>query len=131
MISEKGLTGEHMPVKIRTFHENTEEDRKIGKVVLVHMLGRFCHLIFSKGDTMENRIVSFSHSAKKEILKAFNMEVDQVTGCLIEKNNPSKLVLSPDGDPVENTHFAGLKKGSLEVIKSDINSLIKLSDTLK
>ena len=79
---------------------------------------------------MKNRIVTFSQSSREEILKAFNMEVDPATACLIEKENPKKFVLSPSGEPVESRYFAGLKKGSLEVIKSDINSLIKLSDTL-
>lgn len=78
---------------------------------------------------MENRIVTFSQSAKAEILNTFNLRIDQLTGYLVD--NQGKIVSSPDGDPVEARHFAGLKKGSLEVIKSDINSLIKLSDTLK
>lgn len=78
---------------------------------------------------MANRIVTFAHSVKEEVLKAFNLKADPKTGCLVDSQN--KIVLSPDGDLVENAHFAGLKKGSLQVIKSDINSLIKLSDTLK
>ncbi|MDD5130455.1 MAG: hypothetical protein PHS66_05345 [Candidatus Omnitrophica bacterium] len=77
---------------------------------------------------MKNRIVTFSQAAKTEILDAFNLKVDQATGYLID--GQGKIVSSPDGDPVEGRHFAGLKKGSLEIIKSDINSLIKLSDTL-
>lgn len=78
---------------------------------------------------MENRIVTFSLSAKEEVLKAFNLKTDKITGYLVDSQN--KPVLSPNGDIVESSDFAGLKKGSLEVIKSDINSLIKLSDKLK
>ncbi len=80
---------------------------------------------------MKKRIITFSRSARKGILAAFNMKVNPETGCIVEQTAPSRNVLTPDGEAVEFTNFAGFKKGSIEVIKSDITSLIKLSDTLK
>ena len=80
---------------------------------------------------MKKRIITFSQAAKKEVLAAFNMKVNPETGCIVEQNTPSRNVLTPDGQVVEFANFAGFKKGSIEVIKSDITSLIKLSDALK
>lgn len=80
---------------------------------------------------MKKRVITFSRSAKNGILAAFNMQVNPETRCVVEKQDPSRNVLTPDGETVEFANFAGFKKGSLEVIKSDITSLIKLSDALK
>ncbi|MDD2680265.1 MAG: hypothetical protein PHO03_05670 [Candidatus Omnitrophica bacterium] len=78
-----------------------------------------------------SKIITFSESAKAEILDSFNMAVNLETGYIVEKNNSQKIVLSPEGDPLEFRNFAGIKKGSLVFVKSDITSLINLSDTLK
>ena len=78
-----------------------------------------------------SKIITFSESAKAEILDSFNMAVNHETGYIVEKNNSQKIVLSPEGDPLEFKSFAGIKKGSLVFVKSDITSLIDLSDALK
>lgn len=72
----------------------------------------------------------FDKSAKQFILSAFDKAVDE-SGFIIEKSDPSQRVLAQDGQEVEEKDFAGIKKGSEVFIKSDIISLIKLSDSLK
>lgn len=77
-----------------------------------------------------SKIITFDKSAKTEILNSFNMIVNQ-DGYIVEKDNPQKIAISPEGDPLELKNFAGIMKGSLVFMRSDINSLINLSDTLK
>lgn len=76
-----------------------------------------------------SKIITFDNSAKTEILNSFNMTVKD--GYIVEKDNPQKIVISPEGDPLEFSKFAGIKKGSLVFMRSDITSLINLADTLK
>ena len=76
------------------------------------------------------KIITFDKSAKREILNQFDIAVDPGTNCLIEKDS-GKTAVSPEGDSIELSRFAGMKKGSLIFVKSDINSIIKLYDSLK
>jgi len=77
-----------------------------------------------------SKIITFDNSAKTKILESFNMTINQ-NGYIVEKDNPLKIVISPEGDPLELKKFAGIKKGSLVFMRSDITSLINLSDALK
>lgn len=76
------------------------------------------------------KIITFDSSAKTEILNSFNMAVNH-DGYIVEKSNLHKIVLSPEGEPLELKNFAGIKKGSLVFVKCDIPSLINFSDTFK
>ena len=76
------------------------------------------------------KIITFDVSAKAYILGLFGLSKDQ-DGYLVEKENPAQRVLSSSGEPITAKQFAGLKKGSLIVIKSDLPSLIDLSDQLE
>ena len=75
-------------------------------------------------------IVTFDKSARKFVLESFNKTTDE-EGYIVEKYNPKQRVLSPDGDKISEIEFAGVKKGSEVFIKSDLLSIIELSDTLQ
>jgi len=73
--------------------------------------------------------ITFEKSAKRQILGFFGLTVND-QGFIIEENSRKK-VCSPEGDHLQLEDFAGFKNGSMVFIKSDITSLISLSDALK
>jgi len=75
------------------------------------------------------KTITFSSSAKKFILEAFDKAINS-DGYIVEKSNPQQKVLAPDGEPIILDDFAGVKKGSEVFIKSDLISLMKLCDEL-
>jgi hypothetical protein len=75
---------------------------------------------------MENCVLTFDESMKKEILSIFGKTVDN-DGLIVEKDNPSQKVLSEDGQEVNIKEFGGIKKGSEIFIKNDLISLMRLS----
>lgn len=75
-------------------------------------------------------VITFDKSARKFVLASFNKTTDD-EGYIVEKSNPKQRVLSPDGEEVKETEFAGVKKGSEVFIKSDLMSIIELSDKLQ
>lgn len=75
-------------------------------------------------------IIIFDNSAREFILESFN-KITNKEGYIVEKSNPAQKVLSPDGEPIKETEFAGVKKGSEVFIKSDLLSIIELSDKLQ
>ncbi len=77
----------------------------------------------------EKNIITFSPELKKEILDIFDKTVDE-EGYIVEKGNPSEKVLTPDGEELKLKNFAGVTKGSLMFVKSDLVSLIKLHDKI-
>ena len=77
-----------------------------------------------------NNVITFDSDVKKEILSIFGKSVDK-DGFLVDNDDPTRRVLSAEGEPVKLREFAGIKKGSLIFVKSDIISLIKLSDELQ
>jgi hypothetical protein len=74
-----------------------------------------------------DKIITFSREVKEDILRFFDKGVDG-EGYIIEKDTGQKVL--SDGEPLEFDNFAGIKKGSLVFIKSDINSLIELVDSI-
>jgi hypothetical protein len=74
-----------------------------------------------------NNVITFDAEFKEKILEAFGKTTDQ-EGYVVEKNNSAQRILTPDGEPLLSKDFVGIRKGSLVFIKSDINSLIDLSD---
>ena len=77
---------------------------------------------------MVNKI-TFTKGNKNFVLDAFDKTVDK-DGFLVEKTNQKQRVLAPDGNEVSIDEFAGFRKGSEVVIKSDILSLIELCDSI-
>jgi len=74
--------------------------------------------------------ITFDKSARQDILKMFNKDVD-AEGYIVEKDNPTQRVLSPDGEEVKLNQFVAVAKGSQLFFKSDLLSLLKLSDKVK
>ena len=72
-------------------------------------------------------LISFEKNAKLEILDALNKAIDS-EGYIIEKNKPNQRVFATDGDCIEVQDLAAITSGSLEFVKNDIDSLIKLAD---
>ncbi|MBI3322452.1 MAG: hypothetical protein HYZ94_02085 [Candidatus Omnitrophica bacterium] len=79
---------------------------------------------------MEQKIITFDNSLKIDILKAFSLDVDS-EGYVVEGNNRTQRVLTPNGDPVRLEKFAGIQRGSLLFFEADLPSLIDLADRLK
>lgn len=75
-------------------------------------------------------IITFDESAKLYILDVLKITTDK-ENYIIEKDNPEQRILTPDGEEIAINDFAGVRKGSLAFIKSDLNSIISLSDYLK
>ncbi len=79
---------------------------------------------------MTKNTILFENTAKEEILSFFNKVVNK-EGFIVEKGDRRQKVLAEDGTFIELQEFAGIENGSEIFIKSDIVSLIKLSDRLK
>lgn len=74
-------------------------------------------------------IITFEKSAKEVILSFFDKIVDD-EGFIVEKDDPTQRVLTPDGEEVSLEEFAGIRKGSEIFIKSNLPSMIELADQL-
>lgn len=74
--------------------------------------------------------IKFDASAKDFILDTFDKTTDS-EGYIVEKDNPIQRVLTPDGEEIKREELASIRKGSERYIKSDLPSLIKLSDELE
>jgi len=79
---------------------------------------------------MSIKTIVVDDSAKGEILEMFGKTVDK-NGYIVEKNDPTQRVLSPEGDEMTLNRFAGITKGSLAFVRSDIISLMNLSDRVQ
>jgi len=79
---------------------------------------------------METRKVTFDSDSKNYVLDILGKTVD-MNNYIVEKNDPSQHVFSPNGEPVTLDDFAGVIKGSLVFVKKDLPSIIELADKLK
>jgi len=73
--------------------------------------------------------ITFDASSKQEILSCFGKTTDQ-EGYIIEVENPTQRVITPDGEDITIEEFAGIRNGSEIYIKSDLPSLIELIDII-
>lgn len=74
-------------------------------------------------------VITFDKSARRAILDLFDKSIDQER-FIVEKDNPNFRITTVDGEPLELSQFAGIRKGSEIYIKSDLVSLIDLIDAL-
>ena len=72
-------------------------------------------------------VITFDDSAKEYILELLGKTLDD-EGYIVEKNDPTVRVLSPDGEEIHISEFGGVMKGSEMFIKDDIVSLMRLKD---
>ena len=82
------------------------------------------------GEEQMSITVAFDESLKKEILESFNKTVDE-DGFIVEASDPTQKVLTPKGEDIRLTEFAGIKKGSENFIKGDLISLIEFAENEK
>lgn len=73
---------------------------------------------------MENILLTFDETTKKDILEIFNFGVDD-DGYLIDKKNSTRL-LSIDQKEIKFENLAGMTPGSIHLYDSDISSIIRL-----
>jgi hypothetical protein len=76
-------------------------------------------------------VITFDTSVKLDVLDIFGLVTDQ-GGYLMQKDSPGKYYTDERGH-IHIDDFAGVmgKNGKLIVIRSDIGSLIELSDEFK
>jgi hypothetical protein len=72
-----------------------------------------------------NKTITFDSQLAKTILDYLNMTVNEEE-YIVEKDDPTKKVLTIDGECVKLEEFAGFYRGYL--IKSDVISLMRLAD---
>ena len=75
--------------------------------------------------SLQEGIITFDANLKSEILSCFGKTVDD-SGYIVERDDPSQRVLTPNGEDVTLDEFAGIRKGSEIFIKADLPSLIEL-----
>lgn len=73
--------------------------------------------------------ITYGKEYKKEILDKAGLTIGK-DGYLFDKktNRPAKDI---NGELIKFSQFAGFKKGSIQYIKSDVASLIKLSKAMR
>ena len=73
--------------------------------------------------------ITFDASARDFILDAFGKKAHG--GFVVEKAKPDQKVLTPRGEEIAESEFAGVRKGSAVFLKSDIVSLIEAAEAMK
>jgi len=74
--------------------------------------------------------ITFSELASKDILELYGKSIDD-EGFIVEKDNPSQRVLTPNGEEIPLKEWGGIRKGSEAFIKKDTFSLIELAKKLE
>lgn len=75
-----------------------------------------------------NTRITFEKSAADFVLDCFGKKVKE--GYVVEKTAPSQRVLTPRGEDIPVSEFAGIRKGSAIFVKSDIVSLIEAAEAM-
>ncbi len=75
---------------------------------------------------MKQTKIFFDKSSQDFVLSIFNKSIDD-EGFIVEKNNTSQRVLTPEGHEITKNELAVIKKGSEKFIAGDLTSLMKLS----
>lgn len=73
--------------------------------------------------------ITFNESARKDILELYGKSTDD-EGFIVEKDNPSQRVLTPNGEEINVKEWGGIRKSSEAFIKNDTFSLIELAKKL-
>jgi hypothetical protein len=74
-------------------------------------------------------VITFEKSAKELILSFFDKTIDE-EGFIVETDDRTQRVITPDGEEITLDEFAGIRKGSEIFIKSDLPSVIELVDKI-
>ncbi|MFZ2641645.1 MAG: hypothetical protein WA117_11655 [Verrucomicrobiia bacterium] len=73
--------------------------------------------------------ITFDSSAREFVLDAFGKTVRE--GFVVEKATPTQKVLTPRGEEIPVADFAGVRKGSVIFVKTDIVSLVETAESIK
>lgn len=76
-----------------------------------------------------NLRVTFDESARDFVLGAFGKTI--ADGFVVEKCNKRQRVLTPRGEDLPASEFAGIRRGSTIFVKSDIVSLIEAAKAIE
>ena len=74
--------------------------------------------------------ITFDASAKDFILDAFGKKISP-EGFVVEKKCNDQKVVTPRGEDIKESEFAGVRKGSIVLLKSNIVSLIEAAESIK
>ena len=78
---------------------------------------------------MIDNSITFQPEARNYVLNLLGKAVDE-EGYVIEKDSRERVV-TPDGDEVQVSEFAGVHKGSMVFVKKDLASVLQMADRLK
>jgi hypothetical protein len=73
--------------------------------------------------------ITFDSSARDFVLEAFGKTIRD--GFIVERCQPKQRVLTPRGEDIPLSEFAGIRKGSAIFVKSDIVSLIEAAQAIE
>jgi hypothetical protein len=72
--------------------------------------------------------VTFDDSARDFVLESFGKTVRD--GFIVEKSKLAEKVITPRGEEIPVKEFAGVRKGSVIFVKSDIVSLVEAAESI-
>ena len=74
--------------------------------------------------------ITFDDSARAFVLDAFGKKISN-DGFVVEKNHANQKVVTPRREEIKADEFAGIRKGSIVLLKSNIVSLIEAAEAIK
>ena len=74
--------------------------------------------------------VTFTEESKSDILELFGKTLDD-EGYIVEIENLNQRVLTPKGEEIHISEWAGVMKGSEAFVKSDTFSLIEIAKKIE
>lgn len=74
--------------------------------------------------------IIFDTASKEHLLQCFEKSID-AEGYIVESNDPSQRVITPEGNEILFEDFGGIRKGSEIFFKNDLPSLIELVDIIE
>jgi len=81
----------------------------------------------------KNGVITFDESTQEWILSTFGITVDK-EGYLVEIDHPETRCITPNGEQILATEFAGIRKSKtgtgMEILKNDLPSLIDVVDSV-
>jgi len=74
--------------------------------------------------------VTFTEESKSDVLELFGKTLDD-EGYIVEIDNLNQRVLTPKGEEIHISEWAGVMKGSEAFVKSDIFSLMEIAKKIE
>lgn len=74
--------------------------------------------------------VTFKEESKSDVLELFGKTLDE-EGYIVEIDNVNQRVLTPRGEEIHISEWAGVMKGSEAFVKSDTFSLMEIAKKIE